>query len=119
MFTCKRLVEFRILTERRERSVAGAPEAEQPGVAQVELPKIQMGMKKSEVLSAFGKPDLVESVDSQFLILNYTNEKFCINRCTIGFKNERVYKFDGFRSEYTDLLETKSVGDQLRSALGF
>lgn len=105
---CVRMVEYTIGRD-LDSNKPQAPVASGARPLEVtDAPKIHKGMTKAELLAAFGTPDQYIQASDQYLILNYVNSSFCNGRCTIGLDGDRVYKFDGFKIQNTDVLVSKS-----------
>jgi hypothetical protein len=103
--TCTRLVTFTVTTEKRTRPIFLPEKSGETA----EQPRIKKGMSKQDVLETIGKPDFYVAADNGHLIFNFINPEMCEQRCAVLFKDDRVLSFSGFRIEYTDLMETKSL----------
>ena len=128
---CRRMVLFHIQEEMEELPILpgepddlddledledltpdSIPEAVKPA-----KPRIEKGMKKSEVLAAFGKPEQVVDATMQGdgggnrLIFSYRgHDDFCDVpnfACSVYLKDGEVNSFNGFRPSYTGVFDEK------------
>lgn len=118
VFHCRRLVAFTIESapgdaEATASAASGSVPIRKP--ASVQLPKIEKGLSKSEVLSRFGDPVSAQEVDARNLILYYRNPSFCTGApCTVVLFDNHVDHYFGFSMSNTYALDNESFWGKLK-----
>lgn len=71
------------------------------------MPKVFKGMRKKDLLLAFGEPSRVESFngDNERLMLLYNNSVCQSDWCYVIIKKDKVTKYVDFKASYTDYLK--------------
>ena len=108
---CHRLLVFHIQEDKlsKEELAARTPT---PAVEMPKGPRIEKGMKKSEILAMLGEPSQVLDAGNNFLIFTYRGQPdFCqhpsLEPCTVTFKNNKVEFYYNFNPHYTDVFDDK------------
>lgn len=112
-FQCRRLIVFRIGEAATDAS-GGSRGSNRTG-AEESVPKIDKGMRKSEVLALFGEPAQVDQINDQWITFQYMSSDFCAAQpCTVTLYNDRVDHYYAFKTQNTRALEDKSFWASLK-----